>query len=251
MYATDYCAKHKGIADAAASLVASADGDEALLAAWEQAAGLWNEALDAEYAAMLGAAGDDEKSLVLKEHVLFYAQLEARREALALEYPDDPVRPARWAANQLMGKTAELCALRHGANAEGEPEAVEPAQAAERCATVQEPTETGERRTEALCAVHRATDAAAEALLAGAGAPEQAWQTVGQLWRANLDGIMNARRLSADEATRAAIDAEGEAFDAWLEGYEAFLSATQPETANEQIALAIRARVIDACAENE
>ena len=57
-----------------------------------------------------------------------------------------------------------------------------------------------------------------------------------------------------ESEVREAIEAEGVAFDQWLEAYEGFLGlacADAPEEIEARMALAIRGRVLDICGEAE
>ena len=257
-YTLDYCSEHKPVADAVAKLVEAADTDEKKLDAWRQATDMWTEALNAEYDELMAGLGADEKTILIGERAMFFAQLACRRDALAMEYPDDPAAVERLVSEQLMNKTADLCYEAHTAPGE-RADSLARARASSmimdestECARGVEPTATGARYAEILCVAHRAAEAASRALIAEDGA--EAWQEIKQIWIVELDGLTNERYLAASGEDRQTIAAERIAFGRWLKERERFLNLLYPgrsDLVDEVMAQTVRARVLDLCTRAE
>ena len=130
--------------------------------------------------------------------------------------------------------------------------ALEPGEAAWPCDVYTARIPHGERTREALCEDHRDIERRAEELTT-ASTPEtaaEAWQEVKQLWIAALNAQANTRWLNADEAGRALIAEERQAFGEWIATREALLNVLypdQPAVVQEVLSQAIRARVLENC----
>ena len=108
-YKVDFCRKHERVDGRAAALVSAAGTGEEQLAAWRQSVSLWTDAMNAEYDALLAAAGGEEKQKIAAERAQFIADLDACRTELNAAHPDDPVLVEMRIAEALGGRTAELC----------------------------------------------------------------------------------------------------------------------------------------------
>ena len=246
-YARHSCAEHQAVADRADALVARAETDEELVEAWQKAAGLWREALDAEYAGLL-ASGRADRTAIEAERARFEALVEAMQTALALEHPDDPALVSRRIAEALKRRTAQLCYALGTAPAaradirKNAPEHVhEGPEAGAQCRGEAD----GATFREVLCDVHRALEAD---MPATAGE----WLEAKERWLDELDRQVSERRLGASDEGRAAIDAEREAFIGWLDAREVLLHKLYPgqdAVVNELMAGAVRTRALEMCEE--
>ena len=262
-YTQDYCTVHTPIFERAAALVNAAETEAERLEAWQQAGLAWTKSLNAEYDALEAAEEEAGKAVIAEERERFFRQIDARREALALEHPIDPTLVAMRISELLMNQTCELCYARHTAPAARvdsrlreniaelpprEPEAF--------CLREVERTPTGARYLEVLCEPHRKLDIAAAALLSAATEENLAetWELIGQIWLMELDARTNARWLAATEADRPIIAAERETFGEWLSARKALLELFYPDrpaTVREVLAGIIRDRVLDLEADME
>lgn len=101
------CEKHTETGDAAAALTGAAPDDPK---AWRQAEALWQEALNAEYDALLTDADAEAAAIIEAERTAFRKWL----DKLRAEY-DDPVYAEWTVCQQLATQVAALCELRQTA----------------------------------------------------------------------------------------------------------------------------------------
>ena len=255
-YTLTYCAAHEQLRESTRRALALA-GDEpekALEAAIED----WREALDAEYEALLGQVGEEDRPAVEAERAAFFELLEARQALLAQGRPGEDEEAGYDVLETLMHKVAEICDSRHTTpNARADSltnedlAALEPAEAAWPCDIFTALIPNGERTRETLCADHRDIERRAGELTAATQETDaEAWQAVKQLWIAELNKITNERYLTADEAERPLVAAERQAFGRWLAAREKLLNAlypAQPAAVQEILSREIRARVLEGC----
>ena len=263
-YALEYCGAHAQTATAVQALLAEADTDEALLAAWRQARTLWQQEVGAEYDAMMAEAVDIAKPIILNERVLYTNWLAAYQARLTALFPDDPVLVEKKLAEQLEEKCASLCGETQVPTEAPANGAAAPAQTGEEAgAAVESCVRTAVYAgntvycVERVCDRHLAAETLTDALLSAAESPEdlvRAWKDAGALWRAEMNAEQNRGAQRTDGAVRAAIAAEQQAYESWLRANADFLSLMypgQPELAQEEQTQTLRRRVMDLCGEAE
>ena len=241
----DFCEEHDAAADAMKALLAAAVGDPALeLAAWQQSAALWSGKVDALYAAIAAGRTDEERAVVENERKAFFQQLEDRKTALTLKYPDDAIPAARETALALMDRCVELCYALHFAPADrldslrtGQYRAMNAAQAGAVCQRREEYTEDHVIYTYTLCAVHGAMDAQIIKKVQDSAAAITEGR---QLWMALLEAAWAVQGRTAERTS----------FLEWITAREALLKLAypdKPELVEEVLMQAIRRRALEVC----
>ena len=71
--------------------------------------------LDAMYDLWYLSAPADQKPVIAADRISFGKLIDARREALAIMYPDDPATAAEVLANMIMHRTEMICHVLHEA----------------------------------------------------------------------------------------------------------------------------------------
>lgn len=250
-YETTYCRVHAAAESKAKELLANAGTQQEKLNAWHQAQELWKENVSKEYDTLIAHLPEEARSIAARERMAYFAWLTTHESALAAEQQNDPVKAAETVCRMLADRCTQMCA----ANAEEKAEQPAPAQveiaAGDRCVHQIAPTGDGSRFTETLCAAHRKTQSAADALVArDGGDPVQAWIRVQMQWIVELDSLTNAHYLAASPAGRQAVSADRIAFGSYLELRSALLSALYPDDpaeAGRQMAEMIRSRITGLC----
>ena len=263
------CPQHQPLAQQAQALVSAAPSDAARLAAWKQARGLWQAAIDEMYDALYASATDAQSRVtVLNERMMFYAQANVYEASLAALFPQDGERVAQRMAHMMQDKCADLCYETSTAPAPradsllGSHTALAAAYGAPACGLTRQAEADGSARcAEALCMEHTATDAAVSELIRSAltlpqGQREKAltgaFEQAGRLWQAALDAQANARYRAVSQDARQVVAAERTTFGNWLRAREELLRLLYPddETAvREVIARTIMERAVTACAD--
>ena len=254
-YAIDYCGEHRAVWSGIDAMLKQGGEDDA--GVWDQAVRLWTDAVNAEYRQLVAQAKPEDIPTVMSDQALFYLQLNCRRDAVRMLYPDDPVRATKAAADMLMNRCVDLCYALHTAPQSridslltGTYAALEGAEAGGNCVRDKEKTPTGEKYAEFSCADHAAADESVKRMMAGSTDAARDWQTAKRLWLSKLDVLTNARYRAADEAGKKVIAAERVCFGDWLNAREALLNLRypdRPEIVAEVITDAIRERVFDLC----
>ena len=209
-YSQHLCARHAEIYKAVNELTAAAETEEALAAAWERAAALWTEDLEALYGEYLAAASGTARMAVIQEKAACFASLESERALMDRIYAAAPAQAARIAAEEAMRRCLELCGDGHSAPAprtdslfrDGLDKIVS-AGAAEDCGrmTMLNQDETVRYR-DTLCALHSTVEQAALALLETA----EEGQSARGLWFAALRTILKAQYEKGGEEIRSAAE---------------------------------------------
>ena len=238
-----FCGEHSSVAQQAQAILAQgAEGD--MTAAWQQAAALWTDALNAEYDGLKAKLGEENAQIVEDDRAAFFAQLEARRAAA-----NDPATAEEAVCEQLMAQTAALCAISAAAPERPYYDATSPDDAISEAQCVSNTVETvfGATCGDILCEHHREVDASIRDLLAGA--PDTAWETALTLWQAELDAGFDARIQAAGDNAPAA--AMRNSYGLWLSARATLLRLAypdRPDLVNEILARTIRARALELCA---
>ena len=89
--------------------IGTAEGDEALAAAWKQAKGLWLAELDALTNARYMAADEAGRKVIAAERVSFGNWLKAREAVLELLYPDHPEIVGEVITDAIRARVLSLC----------------------------------------------------------------------------------------------------------------------------------------------
>ena len=240
----DYCKDHDLVFDTMRGLLAAAADPAQELTAWRQIYAMWNDQVNALYAAMAQGRPDGEKAVIQAEEDAFFRQLDDRKAALTALYPGDELPAERETALALMNRCVELCYAVHFAPQDrldsvrtGQYRAMTAAASGANCARKDEYIDDHTLYTHTLCAVHGAMDQQ----VTGKVLQSAAALTEGrQLWAALLDvAYMQAGRT-----------AERTSFSEWIAAREALLALYYPDkadTAQEVILNAIRQKVLEVC----
>ncbi|MBQ6273040.1 MAG: hypothetical protein IJK63_02310 [Oscillospiraceae bacterium] len=211
----------------------------------EEALALWQEALDAEYAAWLAEAEESLRPAIETERDAFREQLEAYRALWAGLGGEE--LGAEKAAELAMHKLSLLCFARQ-ADAEAwaavlsEAESLDAAESPAACQRQSRDSVTELLTRETLCEEHRGLGLAAE--------DEEGRRELKTLWLAALNAETDACWLSADEEARPLLAEARQSFGRWLKAEEALLSLQFPEDpalVQQLLALAVRSRALDFC----
>lgn len=103
-----YCTEHAGVQAAASKLVNSATNDLQLIKAYEVALGLWQQALDREYARLAQEAEGELKTALQNDQTVFNTYLAALRESLTAQGVNEAEIDERL-INTLRDRVCELC----------------------------------------------------------------------------------------------------------------------------------------------
>ena len=193
-YSQHYCARHAELYKTVKDLTEAAETEEALLDAWEQAAALWTEDLNALYGEYLAAASGTARMAVMQESAACEASLTNLRDLMDQVYADTPSQAARATAEEIMRRCLELCGDGHSAPEKRTDSIFQSnlgkivSAGADVCGrmTMLNQDETVQYR-DTLCAGHSAVEEAANALLESA----EDGQNAQELWFAALRATLN------------------------------------------------------------
>ncbi len=255
-YSQHSCARHAEISKTVNDLTAAAETEEALLSAWEQAAALWTEELEALYDDYFAAASGAARMAVTQERIASLESLKTLRALMDQIYAETPAQAARCAAEEAMRRCLQLCADGHSAPNE-RPDSVFQAglgkivstSAADTCGrmTLFTQDETVHYR-DTLCAAHSMVEEAAEVLLKSA----ENSQSARDLWFSALRTSLNERYEKGGEETRAAVSLYLLRMDQYLSAHAetlALLYPDDPQTAREATAQSVMRAVLALCRE--
>lgn len=255
-YSQHLCARHAEIYKAVSALTAAAEKDETLLAAWEQAAALWTEELNALYGEYLAAASGTARMAVIQEKAACFASLESERALMSRICAQAPVQAARAVAEETMRRCLELCGEGHSASGEragglfrdslGK---IVSAGAPDGCTrmTMLNQDETVQYRV-TLCPRHSIVEEAARALLETAAPDRNAYD----LWFAALGMMLKEQYEKGGEDIRSAAEVYALRMDRYLAARSetlALLYPDDPGTAREAAAQSAMRWVLDLCGE--
>ena len=111
----DRCESHATTAQLTQVLLESAEDDEDRTNVWLRTQSNWLMELDAMYDLWYLSAPADQKPVIAADRISFGKLIDARREALAIMYPDDPATAAEVLANMIMHRTEMICHVLHEA----------------------------------------------------------------------------------------------------------------------------------------
>ena len=97
------------------ALLEAAEDDNDREIAWLRAQSNWLLELDTMYDTWYLSAEPAQKALIAADRMSFDELINARREALAYMYPDDPAAAAEVLANMIMHRTELICSILHEA----------------------------------------------------------------------------------------------------------------------------------------
>ena len=111
----DQCESHTLTMQLTQYLLDIAADDEDREAAWLRAQGNWLLELDSMYDTWYLSADAVERVVIAADRMSFDELINARRDALAEMYPDDPATAAEVLANMIMNRTETMCRVLHDA----------------------------------------------------------------------------------------------------------------------------------------
>lgn len=111
----DQCESHTLTTQLTQALLTIAEDDEDREIAWLRAQSNWLFELDTMYNTWYLSAEPAQKALIAADRMSFDELIKARREALAVMYPDDPATAAEVLANMIMHRTELICSILHKA----------------------------------------------------------------------------------------------------------------------------------------
>ena len=111
----DQCENHILTTRVTQALLSFAEDDEEREIAWLRAQSNWLLQLDMMYDTWYLSAEPAQKALIAADRMSFDDLINARREALAYMYPDDPATAAEVLANMIMHRTELVCSILHKA----------------------------------------------------------------------------------------------------------------------------------------
>ena len=109
------CENHTLTMQLTQDLLEIALDDEDREAAWLRAQGNWLLELDTMYDTWYLSADLAERDIIAADRMSFDDLINARREALATMYPNDPATAAEVLANMIMNRTETICRVLHDA----------------------------------------------------------------------------------------------------------------------------------------
>ena len=216
---------------------------------WQQAAGLWKEAVRAEYEEMIGEAGGPLKAALVDDQIFFTAWADAFEQLMTALHPDDPRAAHRAVTVLWMRQCAELCYLRANAPAPRPDSLVTGTYGVINLAPAEHGTLAFELNPEGHADIRLQLDrdlagqeSALQAALAKAETREdvdRAFQRIQRVWVAGLNGVLSARYTAGNSEVRAALGRARQALDAFSKQHQGLLAVfypDAPETVSEQIA---------------
>ena len=255
-YSQHYCARHAEISKTVNDLTAAAETDDALLAAWEQAAVLWTEELEALYTDCLATASGTARMAVIQERIASLESLKSLRALMDQVYAETSSQSARFVAEEAMRRCMELFCHGHSApndrpdslfqNGLGK---IVSTSAADACGrrTLFAQDETVHYR-DTLCAAHCMVEEAAETLLENA----DNGQSARELWFSALRTSLNERYEKGGEETKATVGLYLLRMNQYLAAHAetlALLYPDDPQAAQEAAAQSVMRAVLALCRE--
>jgi len=253
-YTYHYCTLQSVAATAIQEAVAAPQGRR--LGLWLRAKRLCVDQLDKQWMLLQKAAHGDAVTAVLQEKEAFYAQLNALEESLKLRYPSSPETAEELTVRTLMRRAVDLCYEMGAEPGQTRPDSVysdhiarEPNAIPAHCSILWTDRRKESRVDEKACAAHGDLNETVIRMILEAQDEDvlDAFIQAQSTWLSELDR-MTAQRLqtAASEQEREAVSRDRAMFDQWLIARRtllAFLYPDQPDTAAEQLAEAIQARV--------
>ena len=114
-YVDDQCENHTLTMQMTQYLLDTAKDDEDREIAWLRAQGNWLLELDSMYDKWYLSADAVQRVVIAADRMAFDKLINARREALAEMYPNDPATAAEVLANMIMERTETMCRVLHEA----------------------------------------------------------------------------------------------------------------------------------------
>lgn len=259
----DYCEEHAKVAERVEALVSRATTEAELLAAWQTAIDIWNEALNLEYQDRLAHAGKTLAEAIQSEWVQFHLQATNCRNAMIRKAGGENSEIAKLIAEMLMNHCADLCGESSLTAAQRKDSVLDakktmnlgfaPAQCMEQTRAI----EGGLDISTILCETHQKTEKIVDTMLEGLSAADKealamVWQRAEDLWTVELDRKANERFSTAGDGGQLYI-LERVTFGDWLVARKAMLDAEYPdapEIVQELIVRAVRERVMALCAQD-
>ena len=255
-YEVRFCEKHAAVMAAAQKMASVAGSEAAKAKAYEFAATLWQDEINAMYDELLEACDEIAKITVLSERSRFQAMVANNYFALKAQYPNSSVAEAA-AVQVWKDKCINLCNEIHTAPekrtdslirvaiGEGKP-------AADAFCSCEVAVDDGKTIVYAdmYCTSHAIAFDMMQALLeADAGA--ETWEMIRTLWDIELLSAFESLNAGAEEERGMAFMAEYAAYTSWIEAREAILQLFYPENPEitaEVMAETVMGRTLDLCA---
>ena len=235
-----YCGIHKKVAVQVEVLIATAKSDTEKAAAWQEAAGLWRAALDAEYAELMEAAKGDIRLSLMEEQAAFDKFTGEMVVMLQALYPENGILVYRTLCGVLERQCTELCYL-HSNAGKARPDSllssswnlIENDEAAAECSLKKSQMHTANTMfLRTLCETHgRIQDTEiglAKGIVNRADAGET-FRRIRRLWQTDLDQATNTKYLATDGDARMAVSRFRVSFDKLLEKHTDLLDRLYPD----------------------
>lgn len=243
-----YCPTHEATLAAVDAMTEAATSQESEAAAWQYASSLWQEDVDALYEALLSKCNNAAKALVLKEQLLFSAQIANHEATLTLLYPDDPAYVAETIAKLYMDHCFEMCyALSTAPENRTDDLLRVPCEdsttaSAEDCSFTCTPIDAANfNGTVQFCDAHRMTCGITNALLTKDTSAE-AWSKIETIWQTELTKSYKALKSNVGEDGYTVLNADITLYEQWKDANKAIQELLYPE--NAALAGQLSARIV-------